>query len=90
METYRDLPPIRKDLGYEWTPTALEEALEYFRKFLERCRARAFTLDVYSSAGKVYRNILIQLPEKGELWPAEDIRIQFDRDEGRQFLLTKD
>jgi len=86
---FNDLPELRGDLGYKWNRVPLEEAFRSFISFLERNNAKAFRENVYASNGRAYCNIVIQFPELGEAFPAEDINIQFDRDEGRQFTLVK-
>jgi len=88
--TFNTLPETREDLGYKWRPVGLPEALNHFAKFLERNKARVFEQDVYASNDRIYRNILIQLPFMSEVFLAEDIHIQFDVDEGRQFILKKE
>lgn len=83
---YPELPSTRTDLGYSWQPSTPSDVLHAFGKFLQRNNARAFLMDVYASNDAVYRNMVIQLPEKGA-FAAETIYIQFDRDEGRQYSL---
>lgn len=83
---YPDLPPTRTDLGYEWILRDVSAVTGSLCKFLERNNARAFLVDVYASNNQVYRNMIIQLPEYGEL-AGETIHIQFNRDEGRQYSL---
>lgn len=88
-QEYNSLPELRKDLGYEWRPVDLFAALGHFTKYLERNSARAFEEDVYASNNQVYRNIVIQLPDRGDFFPAENIHIQFERDSGRHLILTR-
>jgi hypothetical protein len=83
---YQDLPPTRKDLGYEWTPKPVSYVLDAFSRFLERNNAKAYLMDVYASNDSVYRNLLIQLPKYG-IFEAENIYFQFNRDDGRQYTL---
>lgn len=86
---YPRLPETRTDLGYGWVPIPVADALDAFRKFLERNEAKVFMMDVYASNNQVYRNIVIQVPSDGKgIFMPETISIQFNREEGRQFSLT--
>lgn len=85
---YSELPPTRSDLGYNWTEITLEDAMNHLRAFLERNNAKAALVDIYASNNQVYRNMVIQLPYMNEMFGEEDIHIQFNRSEGRQFTLT--
>jgi len=87
---YKELPRVREDLGYKWGEVDLAAALGHFGRFLARNGAKAFEVDVYATNDQVYRNIVIQIPYMNEAFPAEAINIQFNRDEGRQFMLTRD
>lgn len=87
---YKQLPPTRTDFGYEWEKRSIRDVLESLLAYLERQDARAFMLDVYASNNHVYRNILIQFPWKNSFQVAENIFIQFDKDEGRQLSINRD
>lgn len=87
--SYRELPPARGDLGYSWVEQSTDEGLAYLGGFLKRNNAKVYVMDVYATNDKVYRNITIQLPRLGEVYGAEDIYIQFDRNSGRQFSLSR-
>ena len=85
---YTPLPETRTDLGYSWTEQSIDEVLAFFAGYLKRNNAKAYVTDVYASNNQVYRNIVIQLPTE-DIYPAENICIQFDRDEGRQLTLHR-
>ena len=86
---YTQLPPARADLGYRWNEQSIDEVLTFLSGYLKRNDAKAYVLDVYASNNQVYRNIIIQLPELSEVFPAENIHVQFNRDEGRQLSLSR-
>jgi len=88
LSVFNELPHLREDLDYKWREVDLTMALGHFGRFLKRNDAKAFEVDVYATNDCVYRNIVIQLPEKGA-FAAEDIHIQFNRDSGRQYSLGK-
>jgi len=87
--TYTPLPDARTDLGYSWIEQSIDETLAYFAGYLKRNDAKAYVMDVYASNNQVYRNIVIQLPRQSEVFPAENINIRFNRDEGRQLSLSR-
>lgn len=87
--TYTPLPEARGDLGYSWIEQSIDEVLAFFGSYLKRNDAKAYVMDVYASNNQVYRNIIIQLPTQSKVFPAENIHIQFNRDEGRQFYLSR-
>lgn len=86
--TYTPLPSTRTDLGYNWIEQTVDEVLAFFAGYLKRNGAKAYVMDVYATNNQVYRNITIQLPEQSEVFPAENIHIQFNREEGRQMSLS--
>lgn len=87
--TYVPLSETRTDLGYSWIEQSIDEALAYFAGYLKRNGAKAYVVDVYATNNQVYRNVVIQLPEQSEVFPAENINIQFNRDEGRQLSFSR-
>lgn len=91
MSEYAKLPEIGTNLGYKWEPIQVGVALANLLEYFKRNNARAFMVDVYASNDSMYRNIVIQLPlPDGPFSPNDmDIEIQFERDKGRQLLLTR-
>jgi len=85
---YIPLPETRTDLGYSWTEQSIDKTLALFAGHLRRNNAKAYIMDVYASNDQVYQNIVIQLPAEG-IFPAENIHIQFNRDEGRQLSFSR-
>lgn len=86
---YKPPPPTRTDLGYTWDERDIHDIMESLGSYFARQKAKVFIQDVYASNGHVYRNILIQLPKLNEAWEAENIYIQFDKDEGRQLSINR-
>ena len=88
---YPELPETRTDLDYKWRPVPVSEVLNALRKFLERNDAKGYMMDVYASNNEVYRNMLIHIPGvKDGVFLPESISMQFNRDEGRQFMLVNE
>jgi len=87
---YKPLPSTRTDLNYAWVDIPLKDALLSLYEYLKRQKAKAVRMDVYASNGHVYRNLVIQLPWRNNFQVAENITIQFDRDEGRQLSIGRD
>jgi len=94
---YRDLPELRKDLGYKWEPTTVGEAIERLKTFLENNDAIAFKVDTYASDDCVYRTYTIQLPRVSvadiqtevirTVSSERNITLQFHRDGNGHFII---
>lgn len=87
---YKSLPPARTDFGYEWQEIPIEDLVEKLGLYFKRQKAKAFIMDVYATNNCVYRNMLIQLPWLNSFFVAENIRIQFNKDEGRQLSISRE
>lgn len=79
-----------KAYGYDWIPQTTDEVGKDLADVLKKHKAECFVMDVYATGNRVYRNIACIFEEYPGMGTEEELRIRYDRDTGKNFVISKE
>lgn len=78
-----------KEYGYDWIPIKIEDVGKDLTNVLEKHKAECFIMDVYATGNQVFRNIACIFKEYPGMKTEEELRIRFNRETGKNFVVSK-
>ncbi len=79
-----------KAYGYDWISQTPDDIGKDLADVLKKNKADCFIMDVYSTGNQVYRNIACIFEEYPEMGTEDELRIRYNRDNGKNFVISKE